>query len=236
MQILPSTDRRLGGCLSHPIASDVDNQNSFHSVEAAYKMDLPSAVDFMEFYTYSRKDARVYLSVMFWIAALVGVSTGILLWIIPLYGILWIAFASLSACIQVVPYVKFFFETMEKVQGLKRKLRDTNTAYIVTLFMPPGGTRAPPSSLYASEVLAEDAPSVNQLQSTNNRQSTISEMSSSHSHETTTEPVFDEYTDRIINNLHAPRRRETFEAEGDDLDVWESRFRRVDTESGNRRG
>lgn len=235
LQTLPSTDEHLSGYASRPAPDDIGSRDSSPSVEFASQIVHPNALEFMEFHPYSRKDARVYLSVMFWVAAAIGISTGILLWIIPLYGILWTVFAFLDAFIQVTPYFRFFIITMKKVHVLKKTLRDANTAHIVTMFKPPRGTRAPPSSLYDSGALVEDTQSVDRSHSIKDDQLIISQASNLRSHEMVGEPMFDEYTNQVIDALQAPRRRETFEAQGDDLGVLERRFRRVDTESGNRR-
>jgi hypothetical protein len=151
---------------------------------------------------YSRKDVKIVLSLVFFLSATIALSTGIVLWINSLYGIMWTILTIGGLFKQVGEYLYFVLTVVRKARRFKEK------PYIER---PVGGTRAPPPSI-------------------NDAQTQVEPQSVSESSEPAFDPRDRIDADRIINAL-PPRRRQTFEAADEDGDDAPRQPTRTDTEA-----
>jgi hypothetical protein len=105
----------------------------------AIQRDSPKAiaVDPKLLYPYSRKDVRLILNTIFFSSAALSISTGVLLWVQPLFGALWSVVTVAPLVGVAFLYVRFLVETIREVRLLRKG----------DIIKPARGTRAPRSSI-----------------------------------------------------------------------------------------
>lgn len=177
----------------------------------AIQRDSPKAiaVDPKLLYPYSRKDVRLILNTIFFSSAALSISTGVLLWVLPLFGAVWGAFTVVPLVGVALVYAEFLIETITEVRVLRKG----------DIIKPARGTRAPRSSILDATT-----------ESTSVEESVIvTERSES------PVPMFDprDVTDanHIIQALSAPPRRQTTGFEVHAANGTSRRPAREDTES-----
>lgn len=111
----------------HPLAGYALQKDSLKAI----------AVDPVLLYPYSRKDVKDILNIIFFSAAIIAFATGILLWIVPLFSVVWSVVTLTSLVLKALTYIRFLAETLKEVLALRKG----------HLIWPARGTHAPRTSV-----------------------------------------------------------------------------------------
>jgi len=166
---------------------------------------------------YTRRDVKTCLNAIFWVSCAFSICTGVLLWFNTLYALAYGFIMATSLIFQVTNYIYFVLRVYQKAWRLTKAAKEQ-------LIDPASGTKAPPPTSSIQRAVWHDR--------VTDPQDYMMSGARSDSPESIPEPILDEGTNRIIDALRLPRRRQTFEAFDEELmPIVVRRPRRLDTEA-----
>lgn len=168
---------------------------------------------------YARGDVKICLNAIFWASCAFSICTGVYLWFSARYALAYGIIMATSLIFQVTQYIYFVLRVYRKA----RKLTKAAAEHKTLLIDPPSGTKAPPPSPSIQRAVRHGRDT--------DPQDYMMSGARSDSPESIPEPILDEATNRIIDALRLPRRRQTFEAFDEELVPIARRPRRLDTEA-----